>query len=699
MKLKGMFEPNVVAVVGASTTEGKIGNAVMQNMTTSFTGKVIPVNPHADTVCGEVAYSSLGDIPENVDLAVIIVPAKYVAHILHECADNNINDAIVITAGFKEMGPEGKQLEDNLVAIARERGIRFLGPNCFGVISPAIGLNTTFAQRSATEGSTAFMSQSGAFCTAVLDWAANNGLGFSRFVSLGNKAMLSEIDFMKDFATDNQTNVILAYLEGISDGREFITAASEITRHKPIVVIKSGRTSAGARAVSSHTGTLAGSDRAYQAALDKCGIIRARTAEQMFDYAFVLSNQPLLQADQIAVITNAGGPGVMATDAIGDTELALAEFSTDTMHHLEDILPSAASIYNPVDILGDASTERYRDTLLAALNDSNVDGVIALTAPSAIIKFRDLAQTIIEACSQSEKPITCSFMSDSLDTETKRMLSEAGIPHYFDPARAVQSMSVLRKYSLIRSRPREVASKQQTNIKRARNILNNSRTKDNLVLGVETLPLLNSYGIEIPKGQVVNTANKAREVAAQIGGPVVLKLVSPHLSHKSDVGGVLLDVDPENAEIAFNQMMSQARNYVDSEDILGILVQQQLDGAHEVIIGMNNDPQFGPLLMFGLGGIYVEILKDVSFSLTPVSHKEAQEMVESIQTFPLLSGVRGQQGVDIESIVEAIMRVSQLVEDLPEISELDINPLLAFEDGVVAADVRMTLDVSVKERT
>ncbi len=690
MGIEGLLYPRSAALIGASPKEGKLGNVLFKNMA-SFPGRFYPVNPKYGEIGGVRCYPSVSALPEVPDMAVVIIPADPALRVIEECGRVGIKNVVVITAGFKESGPEGAMRERRLVEIAERYGINVLGPNCFGLISTEAGLNATFAVRGALPGNIAFLSQSGAFCTSVLDWAWKEKLGFSHFVSLGNKAVLNEAHFLRPFAEDPDTKVIVAYLEGISDGGAFIRIAREVVKTTPIVILKAGRTEAGARAVSSHTGTLAGSDAAYEAAFRKCGVIRARNVEELFDYAYALAKQPAPKGRRVGVMTNAGGAGVMASDAVEEHGLELARFSEDTAVELGKFLPPAANIYNPVDVLGDAHLDRYKKALDLVIDDPNVDMVVSLSAPAPLISFAELARAVAEAMRRSGKPITVSFMAGELGEEAEEVLREAGIPSYFDPSRAVRALAVLRRYAEIKGKvweePRDLAADRE----RVREIFARALAAGKAQLGVEALDVLAAYGIPVPPGGLARTPEEAEGIAERIGDPVVLKLVSPDLVHKTEVGGVVLGVPAREAGRRAEEMLTRASAHFPRARIEGVLVQRQMPPGQELILGSTRDPQFGPLVMVGFGGIFVEVLRDVAFGIAPLSPGEAREMVASMRGYAILRGVRGRPGVDVEGVVAALERVSHLVHDFPEIVELDVNPLLAYPDGVVAVDLRITL--------
>ena len=689
--LEGLLFPGSVAVIGASGTPGKVGHALFANVVASFAGPVYAVNPKYTELLGRPCVASVEKLPEPVDLAVVVIPAEHVAGVLKSCGERGIRNVVVVSAGFKEAGEEGAKRERELVEIAQRYGLNVLGPNVLGLISTRVGLNATFAPRGALPGEIAFMSQSGAFCTSVLDWAWHEGLGFSHFLSLGNKAVLTEVDFLSAFARDPQTRVIVAYLEGVSDGEAFIRTAREVTKEKPVVVLKAGRAEAGARAVSSHTGTMAGADQAYEAAFRKAGIIRAQNVEELFDYAYALAKQPLPKGRRVGIVTNAGGAGVMAADAVEWEGLEVARFTEDTARRLADRMPKAANIYNPVDILGDAHADRYKEAVRLVAGDPNVDMVVALSAPVAILTFAELAEILAWARQKFEKPFVCSFMAGELGEEAEELLRKAGIPSFFDPARAVRTLRVLCDYLEIQRRPREEPRPLAVDRARVEEIVRRAIAEDRPRLGLEAMEVLSAYGIPTARGGLARTPEEAAQLAQHLGEKVVLKVVSSEISHKSDVGGVLVGVESERVEEAAAMMLRQIRRKFSDARLEGIFVQELLPPGREVIVGMVRDPTFGPLVMFGLGGIHVEVLRDVAFAVAPLSPGEAEDLVHRIRGFPILKGVRGEPGVDVPRLVEVVERLGRLAADFKEIVELDINPLLCYPDKVVAVDLRLTV--------
>jgi acetyltransferase len=601
---------------------------------------------------------------------------------------------VIISAGVKETGPEGARRENEGKMLAKRYDIRVVGPNCLGIINTLSKCNASFARGMPPRGNVSIITQSGALGTAILDWSAMTGVGFVNFVSLGNKADLNEIDFMQAWQNDRDTQVILAYLEGISDGQRFISVAREVTKTKPVVVVKSGRTSAGARAVSSHTGSLAGSDAAYDAAFAQCGVLRASTMDEFFDLAGGFSAQPIPRGERIAIVTNAGGPGILATDACEKYGLKLAGFTSATIERLKSTLPPAANVYNPVDVLGDASAGLYQFALETVLADPGVDGVIVLATPQAMTDVAAIADVVRKIKKGTDKPVLPGFMGGVEVEKGVRQLEQDRLLNYDDPERAANTMRMLARYNRVRSRvyesPREFTADRAT----VQKVIDDARGAGINVLGLEALPVLEAYGIPTLKYRIVSGVDRAVAAAREIGYPVVMKIVSPQIVHKSDVGGVRVGLGDDKAVIdAYNRMMRDVRTAVPNCVISGVLIQQMATGGKEVILGMNRDPQWGPLLMFGLGGIYVEVLKDVQFRVAPLAEKDALGMIYGIKTHQLLEGVRGEKPADIDRLVELLERLSQLVTDFPDILELDVNPVKVYEKGkgCIALDARMTI--------
>ncbi|MGK2230348.1 MAG: acetyl coenzyme A synthetase (ADP forming)-like protein [Methanobacteriota archaeon] len=684
-----LFEPERVAVVGATPREGSVGRGVMENLR-SFDGDVVGVNPKHDDVLGFPCYDDIPSVPGSVDLAVVAVPAESAVDVVDSLGERGVKNVVVLTAGFSESGGGGAERETALAEAAERHSVRLVGPNSLGVTSTPSSLNATFGSASPREGNVSFMSQSGAFITAAVDWANDARMGFRHIVSLGNKSVLDETEFAEAWGEDDGTAVIVGYLEGVEDGGRFVRVLRRVTRETPVVLVKSGRTDEGARAVSSHTGTLAGSDRAYETALRKAGVIRADDVEELFDFARALDALSLPEGDGVAVVTNAGGPGVMATDAVGDTSLSLADLTDGTYEALDGALPDAASVYNPVDILGDAPPERFADAVEAVADDPGVSASLVIACPTTTFDFDALAETLVGT--DVEIPLVASLMGGEATREARDVLSESDIPTYFDPARAVRSLEAVADYRRAKRRRTGEVRDFDVNRQKARRILETAR--DDGRLGVEATPLLEAYGIPTPESDVVGSPNEAVQVAEGIDGDVVMKIVSPDILHKSDIGGVRVGVTQDDVRDVYEDLVSRARSYQPDADVLGVQVQEtvEVDDGVETIVGFSRDPQFGSLVVFGLGGVFVEVFEDTSFGIAPVTDTEAREMVDGIDASPLLHGARGSQPVDTEAVVETVERVSALASDFPSILELDINPLVASADGVSAVDLRLTVD-------
>jgi len=696
--LETFFEPKSVAVIGASRDPEKLGYAVVKNLIEGGyvkIGKVYPINPKGGEVLGLPAYPSVLDVEDPIDLAVIVIPYKFVPGAMKECGEKGIPSVVVITAGFREAGKEGLERERELMQIAKQYGIRVIGPNCLGVIDTFTPLNASFAAGTPPKGPINFMSQSGALGTAVLDWSLAGELGFSKFVSLGNKADVSEIDLLQMWADDPNANVIMAYIEGVPAGREFIDTARLASKKKPIVAVKSGVTQAGSRAVSSHTGSLAGSEQAYAAAFKQAGIIRAHTMEQLFDFARAFAYQPLLKGYRIAIITNAGGPGILATDAIERSGLKIARFDNETIKKLESYLPDAASAANPVDVLGDAAGDRYEYAIDVVSQDPNVDGILVVLPPQALTDIVGTAEAVANLCERVDIPVLAVFMGEKEVQKGIDVLTERGVPNYPFPERAVAALRAMADYRIARDEPLPEYEEIDVDREAVKQVFEKVRSEGRVSIGdFEARAILEAYGFKIPQTELASTPEEAVEIAGRIGYPVVLKIASPDILHKTDVGGVRVGLqNAQDVRDAFELMVYRAERYVPGARIWGCTVQEMTPQGLEVLVGMNRDPQFGPLVTFALGGIYVEILKDATFRIAPFSRREAWQMLDEIRAHALLDGVRGRPPVDKEAIVDTLMRVGQLVTDFPEIVELDINPLMVFEkgQGAVAIDMRLVL--------
>jgi acetyltransferase len=690
------FNPQAVAVIGASRTSGKLGYDVLHNVIQhGYEGAVYPINPKADQILGLQCYPSVLLVPGPIDLAIVLIPGKNVARVLIECGEKGVKGAIIISAGFREVGSEGWQREGEIVDIARRYGMRLIGPNCLGIIDTIAHLNASFAVGMPQRGTIAFMSQSGALCTSVLDMALADEVGFSRFVSLGNKADCDEITFIEAWHDDPYTSVIMAYLEGIDDGIEFMRIAGEVSREKPIIAIKSGTTAAGSRAVSSHTGTLAGSEWAYEAAFRQSGVLRADSLQELFDYAIAFARQPLLANDRIAIVTNAGGPGIMATDACERAGLRLASLEVESLEVLRQALPAAASALNPVDLLGDAPAERYRLALEAVMDDPNVGGILVILTPPAMTQVEATARVVGELSQRSDKPFLGCFMGRDTVGPGIQVLNRYRVPNYPVPERAIGALAAMMRYRRWRERPSRALETFDVDLTRVQRVIDQVRADGRLAIGdAEAREIMEAYGIPTPRTLLARTPEEAVCYAHQLGFPVVVKIASPDILHKTDIGGVKLNItEPEDVYEAFELMVYRANRYVPDVEIWGCLVQEMVVGGREVIVGMNRDAHFGPLMMFGLGGIYVEALHDIVVRLAPLDRRDAREMIGEMRSHNLLRGIRGEKPSDLESIAEALLRLAQLVADFPEIVEFDVNPLTVFEEGrgLIGIDMRLVL--------
>jgi len=698
MGLDKFFNPESVAIVGASQNKGKVGHEILTNLINGgYKGKIYPVNPKAETIEGLKCYPDLESIGEVCELVVIVVPAKLVPAIMKQCAKTGAKSVIIITAGFKEIGEEGKSLEKEIIQIAVQGGVRVIGPNCLGVIVPAKKLNASFGGELPAAGTIGYLSQSGALLAAILDMANANGIGFSKLVSIGNKADIDELDIIRALGSDPDTKVITGYLESITDGAAFVREAEQISHTKPILLMKSGGTSAGAQAASSHTGSLAGGETAYEAVFERAGIVRCDSIKHQFDYARAFANQPLPAGTAVAVITNAGGPGIMAADAIERAGLTFAELTDETIKKLSEKLPPPANLYNPIDVLGDALADRYEFALGTVIDDTNVDVVLILLTPQAMTKSAATAEAIVRIARQKpQKPILACFMGAGKVEKGINILQEGKIPQYDSPEAAVVTVKVMADYVRWLSRPKRVVKLFPVNRRKVETIIEKHLRQQIREVGeTESKEILEAYGFVTPEGSVATTAEQAVNIAEQLGYPVVLKIWSLDILHKSDVGGVRIGINNAGeVRDTFDLMMYRIPQKMPEAHILGVLVQQMCKSGREVILGMNRDRRFGPLMMFGMGGTMVEVLKDVSFYLAPLTADEAKQMLINTKTYKMLKGVRGEEAVDIDKIAEGLQRLSQLVTEFPQIQEVDINPFVVGPEGrtAVAVDARMSVE-------
>jgi acetyl coenzyme A synthetase (ADP forming)-like protein len=683
-----------VAIVGASQNPRKVGHAILNNLLRyNYGGRVYPVNPGAGKILGIKAVDSVLDIDEVLDLAVIAIPAALVPRALRECVEKGVSSAVIISAGFRESGEKGMALEEEIRKIVRGSGMRILGPNCLGVINTSADLNATFAAGMLPRGKLAFFSQSGALGIAILDWAIGNKIGFSKFISLGNKTDLNETDFVEYFIQDEDTDIILGYIEDVVDGKRFLQVAKRASSVKPIILVKSGGTQAGARAASSHTGALAGSEIAFDAAFKQTGVIRAEGVEDLFETAKAFSSKKLPAGKRLLIITNAGGPGIIAADMSEKLGLNLPTLSKEITAALASLLPKNASLYNPVDMIGDAGAERYAAVLEHALDDPNIDGFLIILTPQAMIDVEETAKAVIEAAGKTDRPFITSFMGEERVRTSIEMLKSASIPNFSYPEPAVRAFRKLGDYRMWRERKESLPPELDTDRDTVAQKVREARKEGRCQLAEEdSRAILSCYGFPFPQKLLVASAAEAARAASAIGFPVVMKISSPDILHKTDVGGVKIGVrSAREAREAFEEITRNTKRFIPSAFINGISVYETVRQGKEVIVGVTYDRTFGHMVMFGLGGIYVEVLRDVSFRIVPVTPDDAYEMVREIRAFPLLKGTRGERPADTDAIVESILKVSCLARDFPEIQEIDINPLVALEKGAIALDARIIL--------
>ncbi len=693
--LTQFFKPASVAVIGASKTPGKVGYAILKNLIDGkFPGPVVAINPSATEILGVKCYPDLASYGKPVELVVIVVPAAAVKTAVDNAIAAKAQSIVVITAGFKETGKDGAALEREIAQTCVENGVRMLGPNCLGYLHTQANLNASFAKKMPDTGNIAVVSQSGALCTAILDWFAEKQLGLTKMISLGNKAELDETDFLYSLADDPNTRVIMLYLESITQGDRFIKAAEVAATKKPVVILKSGTTSAGQKATSSHTGSLAGADIAYGAAFHRAGAIRAEGFDELMDETMSFALQPIPKGNRIAIITNAGGPGALCADALENIGLKVATITPSIAAELKKKLPAAASVGNPIDVLGDAEPARYEAALDAAQQDPEVDALIVILTPQAMTLPLETAEAIAR-CNRGVKPILAVWMGGTDVAPGCRKLVEKGIPDFPSPERAVKALKAMVDYNAWLNRPPRVIFRYPVNRKRVDRILHRYQKLGVKQIGeADAKEIFRAYEFNVAPGALTASAEEAMEVAGRVGYPVVMKIASPDIIHKSDMGGVKLNLSsPDAVRDAYDLMMLRIRQRAPEARILGAYVEKMGSRGVEVILGMTRDPQFGPMLMFGLGGIFVEIMKDVTFHLAPITSEDAMQMLKATKSYALLKGARGQSAVNMAAIADALQRISQLVTDYPQIQEMDINPFIVGGVGTepTVADGRITI--------
>jgi len=697
--LEPIFSPKSVAVVGATRVPGTVPFDIFNNiLKDDFQGTIPPVSPSAKSIAGVKAYKYVLDIPDPVDLAVIVFPSSVVKLALEQCGQKGVKGLIIISAGFREVGGAGLQREEEILQICRKYGMRFIGPNCLGVINtdPNVHLNASFARRMPADGSIGFLSQSGALCTAVLDYAHAKHIGFSKFVSFGNKADISDIDLMMALKDDPATKVILMYLEEMTHGAAFVEAARRVIHEagKPVLVLKSGRTSQGASAAASHTGSLAASDDVVDAALKQAGVIRCQTIEEMFNNAIALTYQPLPKGRRVAIITNAGGPGVLTTDAAIHEGLELAKFSDQTRDTFKRSLPVTANIKNPVDVIGDARADRYRVAMGAALEDANVDGALVILTPQSMTDIDTIADEVCNVAAAHDKPTYTSFMGETDVASGINILQRRDIPHYVLPESMCRAFARAHDFSVEKERrltpPVRFAD---VDTAAAHAVLDAALAGGHSYLSPsDAMKVLEAYRLPVLRTGVARSARDAATIATQVGFPVAMKVESEDVVHKFDVGAVLLGIDsPAAATAAYDTIVANVKAHQPDARIDGVFIQQMAGKGEEVILGVKRDPAFGPVVMFGLGGIFVEIFKDVAFRIAPVPLEHVRMMMREVRAFPMLTGARGRPHRDVAALEDCLQRLSQLALDCPQIQELDINPLIVRDQGAgcAVADARI----------
>ncbi len=695
LSLDPIFKPKAVAVIGASSRSRTIGHEVLHNIIRNeFKGKVFPVNPKIDVVHSMKCYHSVREIPDEVDLAIIIVPRQFVPGVAEECGRKGIKGLVVISGGFKETGKEGAELERKLVEVVRKYDMRMVGPNCFGIanFSPEVSLDATFARKQSVYGKIGFISQSGALGQVIMEYARSLNVGFSMFASIGNKADISSNDLLLYWQDDPEVEIILLYLENFGNPRRFTQIARQVTKKKPMICVKAGRTTQGAKAVSSHTGVLSNLDVGVDALFEQCGVIRADSIEEMFDLAIALYNKDIPKGDRVGIVTNAGGPAILATDALINYGLKVPDLSGESQKYLRENLMEVAAVNNPVDVIASGGPNSYRTAMMTMMKDDNIDVVFVIFVPPVMINQRAIIETIIDVYKNGSKPVMVCFMGPYDQIDGYERLLQEKIAVYMFPEYAAKTMSVINKYQKWISRPEGSFIEFPVNNRVATEIIDLASSENRQsIIGPEALEILRSYGIPVAKYTLVSKADDLNKAVKGIGYPLVMKINKPQVLHKTEVGGVITDLRTfEEVWDAFDRMRD---NFSKEDETFEIMLQKQIRGGVETVFGMTTDPSFGPLLMFGLGGIFVEIMKDVSFKIHPVTDSDVKEMVQSVKGYPLLSGFRESKPVRLGIIEESLLRLSQLISDFQQIVELDINPFIASSEAenCLAVDARFIL--------
>jgi len=698
--LAPFFSPTGVAIIGASTNPKKLSHGILKNMTLyGYQGKIYPINPKADQILGLPSFPDIAEVPDPVDLAVVALPAPMTPDVLRSCGERGIKAVIIISGGFREVGASGLALEEDCRQIAASYGMRLIGPNCVGTLDLHTGLNTTFIEGVPATGSIGFLSQSGAVCGGVVDYIADKHIGFSHFASLGNELDVDETDMIAFYGEHPKVKVIAAYVEGIRDGEKFLRITSQVSQKKPVILLKAGQTEAGARAVSSHTGSLAGAYSAYQAAFKQAGVIEVFDIPSLFEVSWALSCQPLPRGNKVAIFTNAGGPAALASDALAVNNFELATLSEEKQTQLATKLNPSAQVANPVDMLGGAEPAEFTHCLSTLLTDPDVDVFLPMLVPQALVDPGDVARAIVAQASQTDKTVLTCMVGEGSLKEARAILHQHCVPMSIFPdvpGKVLGAMAGYRDWLSKEAQPtfdfsdRDIAFAAQQL----------SQTSAETLGEAESRPILGAYGFDLVPGDMAETAEEAVAIADRIGYPVVIKVVSPQILHKSDVGGVVLNLGAsQEVRDAIEEMGSSIKQGDPTVEIQGYLVEKMMPEGMEVIVGMRRDPSFGPLMMFGLGGVMVELFKDVGFGVAPLSPDQARDMINATKAGRLLQGYRGRSVYDIPAVVEVIGRLSQLALDHPNISEVEINPLLVYPEGqgALVLDARMILSNERKE--
>lgn len=704
--LQTLFNPRTVAVIGASNTSNHVGFSLFHNLITNgFAGTVYPVNPKHESVQGVKSYPTIGAVSDPVDLVVIAVPAAAVPGVVEECGQKGIHALVIISAGFKEAGQEGEQLVSQIRASTAKYDMSVLGPNCLGFIRPMVNLNASFSRKMALKGNIAFISQSGALMSAILDWSVHENVGFSHFVSIGEMTDIGFHDLIDHFGSDPETSSILIYMESLSNAREFLRAARTFAKTKPIIVLKVGRSTEGAKAALSHTGSITGNDQAFDAAFKRVGIIRVNTVSELFDCAKNLSMQKRPKGNRLAIITNAGGPGVIATDMLIERKGEIARLSEATICSLSEALPKHWSHGNPIDVLGDADPARYRNAIECCLKDEGVDGICAVLTPQAMTDPVRTAGEVTAAGKTNGKPILAVWMGEDDVADGRKILEDGNIPAYANPERAVRSFMNMYLYEknlkLLNEAPVVIPHAFTPNMHDNRDLIRRILESGRQTLTEpEAKQFLANYGIAIPKGITARTADEAIQAASAVGYPVAMKIISPDILHKTDAGGVAVGISTaDSVRQTYDTIMANVTAKVPSARIDGLYIEQMVKKKYELLVGCKKDPIFGPIIVFGSGGTLVEIYRDTNVGLPPLSMPLAMRLMEDTKIFRVLTGYRGEKGIDIVDLQYLLYKFSYLIMDFPEIKELDINPLAIDENGQCALDAKVVLDEALTGKT